>query len=210
MAFLLCLRESHEDLINQNDRTFFHNPSLTSMTSFQVKDHKLRYILRLGNRMLVLGFPQINATDNIYHTVVVRRQGNRATLQLDYKGYQLGNTRGERTLIDMGGGTLFAGGLPNVTVVRIVEAILLLDGNIVSPDSTGMAFGAGMSGNLENLEQYFKVASDSAGFAAVADNVKGVSLKGLHVSSGDADSQHERSKRAAQAMSVLGDFGGEI
>lgn len=76
---------------------------------FQVKDHKIRYLLRLGNRILILSFPQLNVTDNEYHTVIITRKGNRATFQFDYDGYEEGSTRGERTLIDMGGGTLFAG-----------------------------------------------------------------------------------------------------
>jgi protocadherin Fat 1/2/3 len=110
----------------------------------------------------------------------------------------------------MGGGTLFAGGLPNVTVVRIVEAILLNDGNIISPDGNSMAFGTGVFSSLKSLENYFKIASDAAGFTAVADNVKGVSLKNLHVSSSDDhDAQSSRSRRAAQPLSVMGDFGGE-
>lgn len=57
----------------------------------------------------MLTFPQLNVTDSVYHTVVIERKGNRATFQLDYDGYEIGSTRGERTLIDMGGGTLFAG-----------------------------------------------------------------------------------------------------
>ena len=67
--------------------------------------------------MKILSIPQLNITDNKYHAVIVKREGNRASLQVDYKGKVEGTTRGVHKLLNMGGGSYFAGGLPNVTEV---------------------------------------------------------------------------------------------
>lgn len=92
--------------------------SFSSQLSFQVKNHVLRYIFRLGDRMKILSIPQLNVTDDKYHTVIVKREGNRASLQIDYEGKVEGTTGGLHKLLNMGGGSFFTGGLPNVTEVR--------------------------------------------------------------------------------------------
>ena len=79
----------------------------------------LRYVFRLGDRMKILKIPQLNVTDDKYHTVIVKREGNRATLQIDYSGKVEGTTGGLHKLLNMGGGSFFTGGLPNVTEVCI-------------------------------------------------------------------------------------------
>ena len=91
-----------------------------SQFSLQVKNHVLRYIFRLGDRMKILSIPQLNVTDDKYHTVIVKREGNRASLQIDYSGKVEGTTGGLHKLLNMGGGSFFTGGLPNVTEVRLV------------------------------------------------------------------------------------------
>ena len=77
----------------------------------------LRYIFRLGDRMKILKIPELNVTDDKYHTVIVKREGNRASLQIDYNGKVEGTTGGLHKLLNMGGGSFFTGGLPNVTEV---------------------------------------------------------------------------------------------
>ena len=94
--------------------------SFRSQLFLQVKNHVLRYIFRLGDRMKILSIPQLNVTDDVYHTVVVKREGNRASLQIDYSGKVEGTTGGVHKLLNMGGGSFFTGGLPNVTEVRLL------------------------------------------------------------------------------------------
>ena len=94
--------------------------SFRSQLFLQVKNHVLRYIFRLGDRMKILSIPQLNVTDDVYHTVVVKREGNRASLQIDYDGKVEGTTGGVHKLLNMGGGSFFTGGLPNVTEVRLL------------------------------------------------------------------------------------------
>ena len=84
----------------------------------QVHNHVLRYVFRLGDRMKILKIPQLNVTDDKYHTVVVKREGNYASLQIDYDGKVEGTTGGLHKLLNMGGGSFFTGGLPNITEVR--------------------------------------------------------------------------------------------
>lgn len=83
----------------------------------QVHNHVLRYVFRLGDRMKILKIPQLNVTDDKYHTVVVKREGNYASLQIDYDGKVEGTTGGIHKLLNMGGGSFFTGGLPNITEV---------------------------------------------------------------------------------------------
>lgn len=85
----------------------------------------LRYVFRLGDRMKILSIPQLNITDDKYHTIVVKRVGNRARLQIDYDGKVEGTTRGIHKLLNMGGGSFFTGGLPNVTEVGKVRLLIL-------------------------------------------------------------------------------------
>ena len=86
--------------------------------NMQVHNHVLRYVFRLGDRMKILKIPQLNVTDDKYHTVVVKREGNYASLQIDYEGKVEGTTGGLHKLLNMGGGSFFTGGLPNITEVR--------------------------------------------------------------------------------------------
>lgn len=85
----------------------------------------LRYVFRLGDRMKILSIPQLNITDDKYHTIVVKRVGNRARLQIDYDGKVEGTTGGIHKLLNMGGGSFFTGGLPNVTEVGKVRLLIL-------------------------------------------------------------------------------------
>lgn len=85
----------------------------------------MRYVFRLGDRMKILSIPQLNVTDDKYHTIVVKRVGNRARLQIDYDGKVEGTTGGIHKLLNMGGGSFFTGGLPNVTEVGKVRLLIL-------------------------------------------------------------------------------------
>lgn len=76
--------------------------------------------------MKILSIPQLNVTDDKYHTVIVKREGNRAKLQIDYVGKVEGTTGGIHKLLNMGGGSFFTGGLPNVTEVGKVHVFLIL------------------------------------------------------------------------------------
>ena len=51
----------------------------------------------------------MNVTDDKYHTIIVERLGNYATLQVDYAGKVEGSTGGSNHLMNHGGGALFAG-----------------------------------------------------------------------------------------------------
>lgn len=75
--------------------------------------------------MKILSIPQLNVTDDKYHTIVVKRVGNRARLQIDYDGKVEGTTGGIHKLLNMGGGSFFTGGLPNVTEVGKVLLLIL-------------------------------------------------------------------------------------
>ena len=120
-AYLNC-GESYEEMIGHDSMYFiflgYMANSFLSQFSLQVKNHVLRYIFRLGDRMKILSIPQLNVTDDKYHTVIVKREGNRASLQIDYNGKVEGTTGGLHKLLNMGGGSFFTGGLPNVTEVR--------------------------------------------------------------------------------------------
>ena len=59
----------------------------------------------------------MNVTDNKYHTIIVKRLGNYATLQVDYAGKVEGSTGGTSHLMNHGGGALFAGNV-YLTVFR--------------------------------------------------------------------------------------------
>jgi protocadherin Fat 1/2/3 len=131
------------------------------MFKFQVKNHVIRYIFRLGDRMKILSIPQMNITDGKYHIVVVKREGNYASMQIDYDGLVAGNTGGVHKLLNMGGGSFFTGGLPNITEVRVIEAIVQSGGNAIlrtadgrvltsgiGSGRSGTSFGSGMASTL--------------------------------------------------------------
>lgn len=103
--------------------------------------------------MKTLKIPQINITDNKYHSVVVRREGNRASLQIDYDGKVEGNTGGSHRLLNLGGGSFFSGGLPNITVVQVVEAIVASGGNAIirNPQGQIVASGTGAGSSAAGL-----------------------------------------------------------
>ena len=77
--------------------------------SFQLQNGVIRCIFRLAGRTKILKLPGVNVTDNKYHTIVIERLGNCATLQVDYAGKVEGCTGGTSRLMDHGGGALFGG-----------------------------------------------------------------------------------------------------
>ena len=81
--------------------------------SFQLKNGVVRCIFRLAGRTKILKLPGLNVTDNKYHTIIVQRFGNYATLQVDYAGKVEGSTGGTNHLMNHGGGALFAGKVLN-------------------------------------------------------------------------------------------------
>ena len=99
--------------------------------------------------MKILSIPQLNITDGEYHTVIVKREGNYATMQIDYNGLVAGTTGGIHKLLNMGGGSFFTGGLPNITEVRVIEAIVDSGGNAILRTSDGhvLASGIGTDGS---------------------------------------------------------------
>ena len=121
---ILNCRERYEGMMGHRSIYFiflgYMANSFLSRFSLQVKNHVLRYIFRLGDRMKILSIPQLNVTDDKYHTVIVKREGNRASLQIDYRGKVEGTTGGLHKLLNMGGGSFFTGGLPNVTEVWLI------------------------------------------------------------------------------------------
>lgn len=120
----------------------------TEFNRIDVKNHVLRYIFRLGDRMKILSIPQLNITDDKYHTIVVKREGNRAKLQIDYDGKVEGTTGGIHKLLNMGGGSFFTGGLPNVTEVRVVEAFVNSGGNAILRTADGNIISSGIGSGL--------------------------------------------------------------
>ena len=75
----------------------------------QLHDREIRCIFRLAERTKILHLKGVNVTDNKYHTIIVKRVGNYATLQVDYAGKVEGSTGGSSHLMNHGGGALFAG-----------------------------------------------------------------------------------------------------
>ena len=63
----------------------------------------------MAGRTKILQLKGVNVTDNKYHTIIVKRLGNYATLQVDYAGKVDGSTGGSTHLMNHGGGALFAG-----------------------------------------------------------------------------------------------------
>ena len=119
---------------------------------FQVKDGVLRYIFRLGDRMKILKVPGYNITDGKFHDVTVQREGNTASVQIDYGAKVEGTTGGIHKLLNMGGGSFFSGGMPNLTEVRIVDAWVRSGGNAILRGADGSVvasgLGAGSAGTL--------------------------------------------------------------
>jgi len=157
-------------------------------------DKVLRYIFRLGDRMKVLSIPQFNITDGKYHDVIIKREGNYASMQIDYKGFVAGNTGGVHKLLNMGGGSFFTGGLPNITEVRVIEAIVQSGGNTIirtadgrvmasgigTDGSGGISFGSGMASTLitvlaNGMTTTSKVV-DSQGIFASGFGVRSVAI----------------------------------
>ncbi|XP_048576731.1 protocadherin-like protein isoform X1 [Nematostella vectensis] len=122
----------------------------TEFNRLDVKDHMLRYIFRLGDRMKVLSIPQYNISDGKYHSVMVNREGNYAEMQIDYRAKMAGTTGGVQKLLNMGGGSIFTGGLPNITEVRVVEAIVQSGGDVIlrTEDGKVLTSGIGVGGGM--------------------------------------------------------------
>ena len=120
--------------------------------------------------MKTLKIPQINITDGKYHSVVVRREGNSASLQIDYEGKVMGNTGGSHRLLNLGGGSFFSGGLPNITVVRVVEAIVESGGNAIvrNPRMQVVASGTGVDASRSGFNM---ITVGSGGNVYVAPTV---------------------------------------
>ena len=78
----------------------------------------VRCIFRLAGRTKILKLPRVNVTDNKYHTIIIQRLGNHATLQVDYAGKVEGSTGGTNHLMNHGGGALFAGKVLNIDNFR--------------------------------------------------------------------------------------------
>ena len=77
----------------------------------QLQNAVVRCIFRLAGRTKILKLPGVNVTDDKNHTIIVKRLGNYATLQVDYAGKIEGSTGGTSHLMNHGGGALFAGGV---------------------------------------------------------------------------------------------------
>lgn len=101
--------------------------------------------------MKILSIPELNITDGKYHSVVVKREGNRASMQIDYEGFVEGTTGGVHKLLNMGGGSFFAGGLPNITEIRIVEAWVKSGGNAILQAADGSVVSSGMGAGASGL-----------------------------------------------------------
>ena len=82
---------------------------IISFHFLQLQDEVIRCIFRMAGRTKILQLKGVNVTDNKYHTVIVKRLGNYATLQVDYAGKVEGSTGGSTHLMNHGGGALFAG-----------------------------------------------------------------------------------------------------
>jgi len=81
----------------------------------------VRFIFRLAGRTKILQLPGVNVTDNKYHTIIIERLGNYATLQVDYAGKVEGSTGGTTRLMNHGGGALFAGKASALLLYALLE-----------------------------------------------------------------------------------------
>lgn len=144
--------------------------------------------------MKILSIPQMNVTDGKYHVVVVKREGNYASMQIDYDGFVAGNTGGVHKLLNMGGGSFFSGGLPNITEVRVIEAIVQSGGNAIlrtadgrvlssgiGSSRSGTSFGSGMASSLITVSSSGKLdvndVVDSQAIFASGTGVRGVAIE---------------------------------
>lgn len=146
--------------------------------------------------MKILSIPQMNVTDGKYHIVIVKREGNYASMQIDYDGFVAGNTGGVHKLLNMGGGSFFTGGLPNITEVRVIEAIVQSGGNAIlrtadgrvltsgiGSSRSGTSFGAGMASSLITLSYSgqldVKDVVDSQAIFASGSGVRVVAIENI-------------------------------
>lgn len=126
--------------------------------------------------MKTLKIPQINITDGKYHSVVIRREGNRASLQIDFDGKVEGNTGGSQRLLNIGGGSFFSGGLPNITVVQVVEAIVASGGNAIIRNPQGQVVASG-TGIGSSSSSFRLITVGSHGNVFVSPTVVGNSIE---------------------------------
>lgn len=111
----------------------------------------------------------MNITDDKYHTIVVERLGNYATLQVDYAGKVEGSTGGTSQLMNHGGGALFSGGIRRLTALKVMQAIV---------QSQGKAIVQTASGSL--ISTYSSFSGSLSGVSLITINSKGdVSVKKL-------------------------------
>lgn len=126
-------------------------------------------MFRLSGRTKILSLPDVNITDDKYHTVKVERMGNYATLQVDYLGRVEGSTGGSNHLMNHGGGALFSGGLRRLTALKVLQAIV---------KSHGKAIVQTANGSL--ISTYSSFAGSLSGVSLITINSKGdVSVKKL-------------------------------
>ena len=126
-------------------------------------------MIRLAGRTKILTLPNVNITDDKYHTVVVERLGNYFTLQVDYAGKVEGSTGGTSHLMNYGGGALFSGGIRRLTALKVMQAIV---------QSNGKAIVQTASGSL--ISTYSSFSGSLSGVSLITINSKGdVSVKKL-------------------------------
>ena len=111
----------------------------------------------------------MNITDDKYHTIVLERLGNYATLQVDYAGKVEGSTGGTSHLMNHGGGALFSGGIRRLSALKVMQAIV---------QSHGKAIVQTASGSL--ISTYSSFSGSLSGVSLITINNKGdVSVKKL-------------------------------
>lgn len=119
-------------------------------------------MFRLAGRTKILTLPHVNVTDDKYHTVIVERMGNYATLQVDYAGKVEGSTGGTSNLMNHGGGAMFSGGVRRLTALRVMQAIV---------QSHGKAIVQTASGSL--ISTYSSFSGSLSGVSLITINSKG-------------------------------------
>ena len=87
--------------------------------------------------MKSLTIPELNVTDSKNHEILIQRRGNHASLQVDYAGKVDGSTGGRSQLMNHGGGMIFAGGLRQMTALRVLQAIVTSHGKAIVETADG-------------------------------------------------------------------------
>ncbi|EDO48968.1 predicted protein [Nematostella vectensis] len=103
----------------------------TEFSYVDVKDRIVRYAFRIGNHLKIIRIPNSQLNTSMHHNIYVRRKGNKASLQLDFAGKATGSSGGSSQLMNLDGGAIFSGGLPRVTALEIVQAVVDADGKAI-------------------------------------------------------------------------------